>query len=81
MDSSSVAYVNQTADGGPNIWIQPLDPRLPAKALTKFTDGWGIRSFAWSRDRRLAILRSKTRTDIVLFKGILTHPADVQGTR
>jgi serine/threonine protein kinase len=80
-DSRSIAYVNQTADGGPNIWLQPLDSRLPAKALTKFTDGWRIGSFAFSRDGRLAILRVKTRTDIVLFRGILNRPADARSIR
>jgi dipeptidyl aminopeptidase/acylaminoacyl peptidase len=77
-DSRSLAYVNQVANGGPNIWIQPLDTRVPAKALTTFTDGWRIGSFAFSRDGRLAILRSKTRTDIVLFRGILNRPADAR---
>ena len=77
-DSRSLAYVNQVANGGPNIWIQPLDTRVPAKALSTFTDGWRIGSFAFSRDGRLAILRARTRTDIVLFRGILNRPADAR---
>jgi hypothetical protein len=66
VDSRDIAYVNATE--GPNIWIQPLSDHSRAKAATDFTDGWNIRSFAWSRDGRLAVLREKTRTDIVQFK-------------
>ena len=66
VDSRDIAYVNAT--DGPNIWIHPLSDRSRAKPVTDFTDGWNIRSFAWSRDGRLAVLREKVRTDIVQFK-------------
>jgi Tol biopolymer transport system component len=67
-DGKGVAYVN--AEAGPNIWIQPLDGSAP-RPFTRFTDGRTIGSFAWSADgARLAIVRGKTRTDIVLFRGI-----------
>ena len=67
-DGLGVAYVNASA--GPNIWIQPLDGSAP-RPFTRFTDGRMIGSFAWSADgARLAIVRGKTRTDIVLFRGI-----------
>ena len=39
--------------------------------LTQFSDGRKIDAFAWSRDGRgLAIARSTTTNDIVLFKGL-----------
>jgi Tol biopolymer transport system component len=54
----------------PNIWIAPLDGS-PPRQLTRFTDARGIEDFAWSPDgSRLAVLRSTTSTDIVLFKGL-----------
>ena len=53
-----------------NLWIQPLDGKAP-RQLTHFTDGRTIADFAWSRDgKRLAIARSTTTNDIVLFKGL-----------
>ena len=53
-----------------NVWIQPLDGS-PPRQLTHFTDGAVIDDFAWSHDgKRLAIARSTTTNDIVLFKGL-----------
>jgi hypothetical protein len=41
----------------------------PANQLTHFADGYAIAEFAWSRDGKgLAISRSTTTNDIVLFK-------------
>jgi len=72
-DDTGVAYVSAE-----NIWIQPLNGR--ARWLTQFTDGRTIRGFAWSpKSRKLAVLRERTRTDIVLFKGVLTR-RDVRST-
>jgi Tol biopolymer transport system component len=67
-DGRGVAYVNARA--GSNIWIQPLDGS-EARPLTHFNDGKRIVSFTWSPDfARLAIVRERTSTDIVLFKGL-----------
>ena len=64
-DGHGVAYAN---DG--NVWVQPLSGGDP-RQLTRFTDNRFIGSFAWSRDgKRLAITRSTTSHDIVLFKGL-----------
>lgn len=63
-----IAYVKQTPQ--PNIWIQPLNG-APPQQLTRFSDGRAIPDFAWSRDgARLAIVRLRSTTDIVLFKGL-----------
>jgi Tol biopolymer transport system component len=52
-----------------NIWTQPLDGGSP-RQITHFTDRV-IDSFAWSPDgSRLALVRSTTTNDIVLFKGL-----------
>lgn len=52
-----------------NLMVQPLDGS-PAFQLTRFTDR-RLGDFAWSSDgRRLAIQRSTTANDIVLFKGL-----------
>jgi Tol biopolymer transport system component len=65
---AGIAYVKQTPQ--PNIWIQPLNG-APPHQLTRFTDGRAIPDFAWSRNgARLAILRLRSTTDIVLFKGL-----------
>jgi hypothetical protein len=49
--------------------IQPLDGKPPHQ-LTHFTDRTGT-DFVWSRDgKRLAIARSTTTNDIVLFTGL-----------
>ena len=41
------------------------------RKLTGFTDGAVIGDFAWSRDgKRLAVSRSTTTNDIVLFTGL-----------
>jgi Tol biopolymer transport system component len=53
-----------------NLKVQPLDGR-PAYQLTRFNDGRAIVDFAWSHDgKRLAVARSTTSNDIVLFKGV-----------
>jgi Tol biopolymer transport system component len=53
-----------------NIWIQPLDGS-PPRQLTHFSDGALIDDFAWSHDgKHLAVARSTTTKDIVLFKGL-----------
>ncbi|MND00823.1 hypothetical protein D3C83_195650 [compost metagenome] len=49
--------------------VQPIDGR-PAYALTSFTD-MIVNDFDWSYDgKRLAIVRSDIRQDIVLLKGL-----------
>jgi Tol biopolymer transport system component len=63
----AVAYVDTTQF---NLWTQSPDGG-PPRQLTHFNDGRTITGFAWSRDgRRLAIARSLTTNDIVLFKGL-----------
>ncbi len=53
-----------------NLWAQPFDGK-PAHQLTHFTDPRTIIDFAWSRDgKRLAIARTTSTSDIVLFKGL-----------
>jgi hypothetical protein len=43
----------------------------PPRQLTHFTDDRQIADAAWSRDgKRLAIARTTTTTDIVLFRGL-----------
>jgi serine/threonine protein kinase len=71
-DGLSLAYVPRMAAS--NIWVLPLSGAAPHQ-LTQFTDGRRIDDFAWSRDgKRLAIVRSTTTTDIVLFKGLRGRP-------
>jgi hypothetical protein len=65
-DGRGIAYTDTSQM---NIWVQPLDGG-PSRQLTHFTDR-AIEAFAWSRDgKRLAIARSTTTNDIVLFKGL-----------
>jgi Tol biopolymer transport system component len=65
-DRRAIAFTNLV---GMNLLVQPLDGR-PAYRLTDFTDR-DISDFAWSHDgMRLAISRSTTINDIVLFKGL-----------
>jgi hypothetical protein len=53
-----------------NLWGLPIDGRAPYP-LTQFADGRTITDFAWSHDgKRLAIARSLTTNDIVLFEGL-----------
>jgi len=66
-DGRAVAYIDTTLS---NLWGLPIDGTTPYQ-FTKFTDGRTITDFAWSRDgKRLAISRSVTTNDIVLFKGL-----------
>ena len=66
-DSRTVAYIDTTLS---NLWGLPIDGKAPHQ-ITKFTDGRTITDFNWSRDaKRLAISRSVTTNDIVLFKGL-----------
>jgi Tol biopolymer transport system component len=54
----------------PNLWVESLDGK-PPRQLTHFTDNQQIADAAWSHDgSRLAIARTTTSTDIVLFKGL-----------
>jgi hypothetical protein len=65
-DDSGVAYIDATQS---NLWVQPFDGNPPHQ-LTHFTDRI-IEDFAWSHDgKRLAIARTTTTNDIVLFKGL-----------
>jgi serine/threonine protein kinase len=53
-----------------NLWVESLDGK-PPRQLTHFTDDRQIADAAWSRDgTRLAIARTTTATDIVLFRGL-----------
>ena len=66
-DSRAVAYIDRTLA---NVWGLPIDGKPPYQ-LTRFADGRTITDFAWSHDgKRLAIARSVTTNDIVLFKGL-----------
>jgi Tol biopolymer transport system component len=52
-----------------NVFVQPLNGGSPSQ-LTHFSE-WKIEDFGWSVDaRRLAILRSATTSDVVLFRGL-----------
>jgi Tol biopolymer transport system component len=67
-DGTGFAGVDRATSS--NIWIQPLDGS-PLRGLTHFADGRVIDDFAWSRDgNQLAIARSTTTNDIVLFRGL-----------
>jgi Tol biopolymer transport system component len=66
-DGRAIAYRDATQS---NLWVQPLDGK-PPRQLTHFREGRAIVDFGWSRDgKRLAIARSTTSNDIVLFKGL-----------
>jgi len=70
-DGRAIVYANQTLPM--NLFVQSIDGS-PARQLTHFGDGQ-IDDFAWSRDgKRLAIARSTTTNDIVLFKGLRGSP-------
>jgi hypothetical protein len=65
-DDRGVAYIDAALS---NLWVQPFDGKAPYQ-LTHFTDRI-IEDFAWSHDgKRLAIARTTTTNDIVLFKGL-----------
>ena len=67
-DGRAVAYVGAETQG--NVWVQPLDGK-PARQLTHFSDGRTVVDYAWSHDgKRLAVARSTTTNDIVLFRGL-----------
>jgi hypothetical protein len=59
-----IAYIEPSRA---NIWVQPIDGRPPYR-LTDFSGDRAIIDFAWSPDGRLAVARSTTTDDIVLFK-------------
>jgi serine/threonine protein kinase len=66
-DSQAVAYIDRTLS---NVWGLPIDGKPPYQ-LTHFADGRTITDFAWSHNgQRLAIARSVTTSDIVLFSGL-----------
>ena len=65
-DGRGIAYVDTTLS---NIWSLPLDGG-PPRQLTGFSDR-RVANFAWSRDgKRLAIMRTISTNDVVLFKGL-----------
>jgi serine/threonine protein kinase/Tol biopolymer transport system component len=64
-DGMGIAYVDEALG---NIWVYRLDSGRNLQ-LTHFDDGSTIDNFSWSHDgRRLAVTRSATSSDIVLFK-------------
>jgi serine/threonine protein kinase len=67
-DGRGIAYY--TLGAGGNLWVQPLDGSTP-RQLTHFADDRSIVDYAWSRDgKHLAVARTTTTNDIVLFKGL-----------
>ena len=65
-DNLGIAYISYSKR---NVMVQPLDGRA-AYALTSFRD-MVVSDFDWSHDgKRLAIVRSEIRQDIVLLKGL-----------
>ena len=65
-DNSGVAFIDES---NMNVWVQPFDGR-PAYALTSFHD-LTVQDFDWSYDgKHLAIMRSESRQDIVMIKGL-----------
>ncbi len=65
-DGRALAYIDAAQK---NVWVQPIDG-VP-RQLTHFTDGRTIVDFAWSSNgARLAISRSTTTSDVVMFKGL-----------
>ena len=65
-DGEAIAYVDTS---GLNIWSVPLRGG-PPRQVTHFTDRT-IAQFAWSHGgKRLAIARTTTTNDIVLFTGL-----------
>ena len=66
-DGTGFLYVTGTPQ---NLWVESLDGKL-ARQLTHFTDDRQIADAAWSRDgQHLAIARTTTTADIVLFRGL-----------
>jgi Tol biopolymer transport system component len=66
-DSRGFLYVKGTPQ---NLWVESPDGK-PARQLTHFTDDRQIAAAAWSRyGTRLAIARTTTTADIVLFRGL-----------
>ena len=62
-DDRQVVFVSLRT-GLPAVWTVSLDGGMPAQLFDAL-------DFAWSRDgKRLAIARSVTTNDIVLFKGL-----------
>jgi Tol biopolymer transport system component len=69
-EGNAIAYV-AAGQGARNLWVAPLDGSSPPRPFTSFTDDYLISDFAWSRDgMRLAVVRSRNTSDIVLFKGL-----------
>jgi serine/threonine protein kinase/Tol biopolymer transport system component len=65
-DGKAIAQLDEP---GINVWIRPLDGSAP-RQLTRFTDRT-IVAMAWSADgERLAVTRTATTNDIVLFSGL-----------
>jgi Tol biopolymer transport system component len=63
-DGQTIAYVDTIGSNG---WSQRLNGG-PPQQITNFTDRM-VKSFAWSHDgKRLAVMRTTTTNDIVLFK-------------
>jgi Tol biopolymer transport system component len=71
-DDRGIAYV--TDGPHPNIWQITLDGSRPLKPLTSFQDDRMILDFAWSRGGRLAVVRARITSDIVLFKNLWRRP-------
>ena len=65
-DGKSVAY-RITENGVQNLWLQPLDGS-PGRQITHFASG-RMGNFDWSPDgKTLAVIRSDSRSDIVLLR-------------
>jgi Tol biopolymer transport system component len=66
-DGRSIAYID--ADQR-NIWLVPRTGGAP-RQLTRFSDDASVGDFAWSHDgRQLAVSRSTTSRDLVMFTGL-----------
>ena len=65
-DDDGIVYVGP-GGGVENLFVQKLDGSQPAQ-LTKFPKG-GINSFGWTGDGRLVVIRTESRSDVVMFTG------------
>ncbi|HZH33870.1 MAG TPA: protein kinase [Pyrinomonadaceae bacterium] len=68
-DGKAVVYVVGKG-GADNLWIHPIDEKLPPRQLTDFTSD-RIYSFDFSPDgKRLALARGRRSSRVVLFEGL-----------
>jgi serine/threonine protein kinase len=77
---NDITYVSEVG-GTQNLWVTQLRRGAMPRLVTEFSDGHRIHDFAYSTTGRLAVVRVRRTSDVVVFTNLMgLHPPPAEGT-